>query len=105
MSTTASKPRDYSSADKKQSEKITLTVRPGCKYGEAVGGERVLIDREEYTRGPTRETLWTDAESAAHAKGRAEKAAAAKKPPPHPVRDAIHAQLAALTDRALGKTG
>lgn len=85
---------------KRQDEKhVELVVRPGRRYGQAKGGELVLIDAAEYERGTTRDALCTVEE---HERSKAAVAqAAAVQAAPKPATDSITQQLQRLWSGAV----
>lgn len=84
---------DYSSG---KGDVLDLVVRPGRRYGDAVGGQVVRVDVREYERQPTRDTLYTVDEHAAAIQGAIARREAAAAPKTNPVGEAIRSQLERL---------
>lgn len=80
---------DYSTGG----ETLDLVVRPGRRYGAAVGGQIVRVDVGEYERQPTRDTLYTSEEHEQAIKAAIARREAAAAPKPNPIGDAIRSQL------------
>lgn len=82
---------------------VIMVMRPHCKMGGAVAGDRVRLDASEMKLAPIQETVWSEADQkqyeAAITKAREELMRAA----PNPTNDAINEQLAAMTAAAVTK--
>lgn len=87
-------------------EKITLIVRDGNRYGDAVAGDEVIIDKRDYRGLSIQTTLMTPTEAGeldARRRRIAEEAAERKKPP-HTVA-MVERAIAEATARARAARG
>jgi hypothetical protein len=81
---------------------VKMVVRPGCRYGEAVGGEEVIVDKDEMLRQPTAETLWTAKEHRQWEVDAPKRVRATVDRTP-PIKHTIDAALAAIPPRVVKK--